>query len=163
LRELVWCEARLLLGLSCLCRGLDLREKYIGQTQARDRSARLRALGDCELVGGSAIGSELVAVERGVETAAVEQFAWVRVGSVEEAQARRFLGSPTLRVDGADVEPGADERTDYGLKCRLYRDATRLAGSPGSAWIVSALEGAGSGREDRRAARATQARRRAAP
>jgi hypothetical protein len=33
------------------------------------------------------------------------------------AQRERFLGSPTLRVDGRDVEPGAELRTDFGLKC----------------------------------------------
>src|SRR4051794_24198680 len=47
----------------------------------------------------------------------------VRVDSDEDARARRFLGSPTVRIDGADIEPGAAERTDYGLKCRLYRTA----------------------------------------
>lgn len=29
--------------------------------------------------------------------------------------------SPTIRVNGHDMEPGADERTDFGMKCRLYR------------------------------------------
>ena len=67
----------------------------------------------------------------------------VRIASEQEAQAQRFLGSPTLRVDGADVEPGADDRRDYGLKCRLYRGATRLTGSPDDAWILAALARAG--------------------
>ena len=44
----------------------------------------------------------------------------VRIASIEEAEARRFLGSPTLRVDDRDVESGADERWDFGMKCRLY-------------------------------------------
>lgn len=39
----------------------------------------------------------------------------------EEAERTRFLGSPTLRVNGEDVEPGAADRSDYGMKCRLYR------------------------------------------
>jgi hypothetical protein len=68
----------------------------------------------------------------------------VRIDSDEEAQAHRFLGSPTLRVDGADVEPGADERPGYGLKCRLYRGAGCLTGSPDDAWIVAALNSAAS-------------------
>ena len=45
-----------------------------------------------------------------------------RVESDEAAQRERFLGSPTLRVDGVDIDPGAGDRTDYGLKCRLYPD-----------------------------------------
>jgi hypothetical protein len=44
-----------------------------------------------------------------------------RVTTLREADAQRFLGSPTVRVNGLDVEPGAADRTDYGLKCRLYR------------------------------------------
>jgi hypothetical protein len=47
-----------------------------------------------------------------------------RVETRQQADGLRFLGSPTVRVDGRDVEPGADSRSDYGLKCRLYRDAS---------------------------------------
>jgi hypothetical protein len=65
----------------------------------------------------------------------------VRVDSDDEAGARRFLGSPTVRIDGADIEPGADERTDYGLKCRLYRTAAGLAGMPDDAALLAALAG----------------------
>jgi hypothetical protein len=67
----------------------------------------------------------------------------VRVDSHEDAVARGFLGSPSLRVDGVDVEPGAGERDDYGLKCRLYHGAAGLAGVPDDAWILAALDGAG--------------------
>jgi hypothetical protein len=69
----------------------------------------------------------------------------VRIASDEQAQAARFLGSPTLRVDGADVEPGADDRTDHGLKCRLYRGAGGLSGSPDDALIVASLTAGMSG------------------
>lgn len=62
-----------------------------------------------------------------------------RVESDEEAQRVRFLGSPTLRVRGRDVEPGADARDDFGLKCRLYRTAEGLSGVPRDEWILAAL------------------------
>ena len=61
------------------------------------------------------------------------------VETVEEAEKRRFLGSPTIRVDGQDVEPGAAERTDFGLKCRLYRDAGSATGQPSEELIREAL------------------------
>jgi hypothetical protein len=35
----------------------------------------------------------------------------VDVADAEGAVVERFLGSPTIRVDGRDVEPGADKRT----------------------------------------------------
>jgi hypothetical protein len=62
-----------------------------------------------------------------------------RVESDEAAQRERFVGSPTLRIDGADIDPGAGTRRDYGLKCRLYPNADGLAGSPPDAWVQDAL------------------------
>jgi hypothetical protein len=55
------------------------------------------------------------------------------------AQRERFLGSPTLRVDGRDVEPGAELRTDFGLKCRLYRTEDGFAGLPLDGWVLDAV------------------------
>lgn len=66
-----------------------------------------------------------------------------RVETPGEADAQRFLGSPTVRVDGVDVEPGAEQRDDYGLKCRLYQTVQGLAGEPDEAWIREALRRAG--------------------
>jgi hypothetical protein len=63
-----------------------------------------------------------------------------RVESPEAAAAERFLGSPSLRIDGQDVEPGADGRSDFGLKCRLYRSNGGTSGLPPDAWIGAALE-----------------------
>lgn len=59
----------------------------------------------------------------------------------DEATAVReqFLGSPTVRVDGVDVDPGARHRTNYGLQCRLYRTSEGLAGSPPDKWVRTAL------------------------
>jgi hypothetical protein len=60
----------------------------------------------------------------------------------EAAQSHRFLGSPTIRVDGRDIEPGADERTDYVLACRLYRTSSGASGMPHEAWLRAALAAA---------------------
>jgi hypothetical protein len=57
----------------------------------------------------------------------------------EQAQRERFLGSPTIRVNGQDIDPGAAERTDYGLKCRIYKTPGGLGGLPPDQWIVTAL------------------------
>ena len=61
------------------------------------------------------------------------------VQTVEAAEAQRFLGSPTVRVDGVDIEPGAGARTDFGLKCRIYRSEEGQSGVPPEAWVRSAL------------------------
>jgi hypothetical protein len=62
-----------------------------------------------------------------------------RVDSPESAVAERFLGSPTVRVDGIDVERAASARDDFGLKCRLYSTAEGLLGTPPDQWITGAL------------------------
>jgi hypothetical protein len=64
-----------------------------------------------------------------------------RVESDADAENQRFLGSPSLRVDGVDVDPGAATRTDYGLKCRLYATDRGLARAPPDAWVLAAVQG----------------------
>jgi hypothetical protein len=44
----------------------------------------------------------------------------VEVRDDEDARRLRFLGSPTVLVDGVDIEPEARTRTDYAMSCRLY-------------------------------------------
>jgi hypothetical protein len=63
----------------------------------------------------------------------------VRIADHDAAQRERFLGSPTIRVDGHDVEPGAEGRTDYGMKCRLFATADGRRGMPDDAWVLAAL------------------------
>src|ERR671920_152433 len=73
----------------------------------------------------------------GAESTAIEL---VRVEDAEAAARKRFLGSPTVRIDGRDVEPGAGERTDFGLKCRLFATPNGLRGVPADDWVLGALE-----------------------
>ena len=47
----------------------------------------------------------------------------IDVRGQQEAERQRFLGSPSIRVDGADIEPGADSLTEYALSCRMYGSA----------------------------------------
>lgn len=61
------------------------------------------------------------------------------VESVEAAEPERFLGSPTLRVDSEDVDPTAGERTDFGLKCRLYPSPDGFRGTVPDEFVVAAL------------------------
>ena len=63
----------------------------------------------------------------------------VEVTDPETAVELRFLGSPTVRVDGADVEPGAAERRDFALSCRIYRSERGVAEQPDEGWVREAL------------------------
>jgi hypothetical protein len=68
------------------------------------------------------------------------------------AQQARFGGSPTVRVDGRDVEPGSEPATEYVLGCRLYRLEHRFAGQPGERRVREALLRAAGGQRKRDAA-----------
>lgn len=50
-----------------------------------------------------------------------------------------FPGSPTIRVDGIDVEPGWTPCSDCTPCCRLYATPNGLRGLPEAAWIDAAL------------------------
>jgi hypothetical protein len=39
----------------------------------------------------------------------------VRIESVEQAEERKFLGSPTVLVNGLDIDPAARSCTSYGF------------------------------------------------
>ena len=63
------------------------------------------------------------------------------VGEVEvtdetEIADLRFLGSPSVRVNGQDIEPGTDDRSDFAFGCRVYGSA----GVPPREWMIAALE-----------------------
>jgi hypothetical protein len=62
-----------------------------------------------------------------------------RIADEDEAEREHFLGSPTVRVDGRDIEPGAEAREDFGLKCRLYQLPERLHAPPSDDWALDAL------------------------
>lgn len=62
-----------------------------------------------------------------------------RIDSVEDAERERFLGSPTVRINGRDVDPAASEREDFGLKCRLYRCSAGVSGTPPMDWVLAAV------------------------
>jgi hypothetical protein len=55
------------------------------------------------------------------------------------AERVRFPGSPTIRVDGRDVDPTYIDPGDYTPRCRLYRTSAGLGGLPERGWIVDAL------------------------
>lgn len=63
----------------------------------------------------------------------------LEVADPDRAVELRFRGSPTVRVDGVDVEPGAEERRDFALACRIYRSEDRVAEQPDERWVRDAL------------------------
>lgn len=56
----------------------------------------------------------------------------IEVTSPELALQHRFLGSPSIRINGVDIE-GPEEASEYGFKCRIYQDSG--SGVP-SEWVL---------------------------
>jgi hypothetical protein len=63
----------------------------------------------------------------------------VVVESPDGAERARFLGSPSIRVNGRDIEPGADQRTEFSYACRVYLTSSGVATVPEEAWLRQAL------------------------
>jgi hypothetical protein len=61
------------------------------------------------------------------------------ITGAEQAHRERFLGSPTIRVAGVDVDPGAEGWADYGLTCRLYPMPDGHRGHPADGDVLAAL------------------------
>jgi len=61
----------------------------------------------------------------------------IEVTSLDQAQQLRFLGSPTVRVNGVDIDSSARQRTTYWLSCRVY---SGISGFPPDDLIMAALQ-----------------------
>ena len=65
----------------------------------------------------------------------------IRVASNKQAKELQVPGSPTLRIDGEDVELDA-QSSGFQLACRVYEVDGKLAGKPPIEWIDAAIEAA---------------------
>lgn len=65
----------------------------------------------------------------------------LEVDATDPAVARRerFPGSPTIRINGLDIDPTFREPQDFTSRCRLYWTSGGLRGLPERAWIEAAL------------------------
>lgn len=64
------------------------------------------------------------------------------VGSEEQAERERFVGSPTIRIDGRDIRPPEPDEP-YGLTCRVYhRRDGRISPTPDPEDVREALRAA---------------------
>jgi hypothetical protein len=63
----------------------------------------------------------------------------IAVGTPEEAIMLQFPGSPTIRVNGRDIEPDRADESGGALSCRLYQTEHGSTGVPPAALIQSAM------------------------
>jgi hypothetical protein len=85
------------------------------------------------------------AAARGLLTDALGEMApGTTIGDIDAtdpavALLHRFPGSPTIRINGEDVDPAFHDPGDYTPRCRLYWTSDGLRGLPERAWIDAAL------------------------
>src|SRR6267154_640916 len=79
--------------------------------------------------------------EEGVSAEVLE----VNVSNASIAQEVGFLGSPSVRVNGLDVEPEARTAREYGMMCRTYSVKGRREGLPSRQILRQAIREANSG------------------
>ncbi len=72
------------------------------------------------------------------ELGAATEIEEVEVRDHADAERLRFLGSPSIRVNGVDIEPGVEGHHQIGLACRTYG----TSGVPPRELLVNALRGA---------------------
>ena len=81
-----------------------------------------------------------VAVDRVREVLSTEglqlQINEILVRDADMAQVLKFPGSPTVRINGADVEPSAHE-SGFGIMCRIYAGGT---GAPSQQSLRAAMK-----------------------
>ena len=65
----------------------------------------------------------------------------IEINTEEEARRFGFPGSPTIRVDGKDIDPKGSKKQRVGLSCRIYHDETKkVTPLPPEGMIRNALE-----------------------
>jgi hypothetical protein len=79
-------------------------------------------------------------VQEVLETEGVSaEMAEVEVRDVASAERLGFLGSPTVRINGLDIEQMARSSRAVGLMCRTYIHQGKQAGVPPVEWIQAAV------------------------
>lgn len=79
--------------------------------------------------------------ERGLDPASIEL---TQIETEDGAQEASFPGSPTIRIDGEDIQPPGDD--PIGLSCRVYRRPDgSISPLPDPADVRAALDRGGRG------------------
>lgn len=66
----------------------------------------------------------------------------VRVETPERGDSVTFPGSPTIRINGVDVEPGWEPCPECTPRCRLYQTAEGIGCLPDKDWVAEAVRAA---------------------
>ncbi len=63
----------------------------------------------------------------------------VNIKDQQDAVAKRFMGSPSVRIDGRDIEIADERKAAYSMRCRRYRDGEEMIGYPPKQLVIEML------------------------
>ncbi len=63
----------------------------------------------------------------------------VEVPDLSTGERVKFAGSPTIRINGVDIDPSYEDTGDYTPRCRVYLTSDGFKGVPERAWIEDAV------------------------
>lgn len=87
----------------------------------------------------SAAAAEALLLRILVEEERTPHLSKIPVESPEQAAALRFLGSPTVRINGLDIEPARADEPGGAFSCRIYRTESGESGVPPEALLRAAI------------------------
>jgi hypothetical protein len=64
----------------------------------------------------------------------------IQLSDYDEAKVRKCFGSPTIRVDGVDIEYGDREPLEYTTGCRYYNTPDGWKALPYRSMLVNAIK-----------------------
>jgi hypothetical protein len=64
----------------------------------------------------------------------------IKISTETDAKNLRFIGSPTIRINGVDIDPEAPKGNEGFVGCRIYRYKGRMFEYPPKEMIESAFE-----------------------
>ncbi len=74
------------------------------------------------------------------ETGLKEEIDIINIENPEDVTKHRFLGSPSIRINGKDLEVTEDESTEYSMRCRRYKNGDVMEGFPSKELISTNLK-----------------------
>ena len=63
----------------------------------------------------------------------------VHIADNADAIAKRFLGSPSIRINGQDLELAENDQTQYSMRCRIYKTEKGNSGIPPKELLIKRM------------------------
>jgi len=123
-------------------RARTARGRRVGQRRAHPRASRTMI--ELLYFDGCPSAAETEAMLRRVlaEEGRAMPLSKIAVETPAQAMATGFLGSPTVRVNGRDIEPARADEPGGAMSCRLYRTAQGESGVPPEELLRAAVRAA---------------------